>query len=154
MYKENLFKLIRNEEVVIWAGSGFSLYAGFPSGKDLCEILLKDLSEKERSKISNTTILDELAEEYYRIKGNNRNSLIRLLKSVFEDRNPKSTIYHDKIASIPHFKCVITTNYDTLFETAYKNAAQVIFSLQEYPILINQKSRYLRFMEIYLSQIA
>ena len=32
---ERLISLIRNKEIVLWAGSGLSLYAGYPSGTEI-----------------------------------------------------------------------------------------------------------------------
>ncbi|MDB5226464.1 MAG: hypothetical protein JWN78_657 [Bacteroidota bacterium] len=139
MYKENLFKLIRKEEVIIWAGSGFSLYAGLPSSKRLGEILLESLSNSERSQIDPNLLLPDLAEEFYRIKGNNKNSLIRVLKKVFVEHITDSTIHHDKLALIPHFKTIITTNYDKLFENAYGQKGQMIYSSKQIPYLEKEK---------------
>jgi hypothetical protein len=36
---ERLISLIRNEEIVLWVGSGLSLYAGYPSGAAFCDII-------------------------------------------------------------------------------------------------------------------
>lgn len=33
MDKQKLFEYIRGEDVVIWAGAGFSKYAGYPLGE-------------------------------------------------------------------------------------------------------------------------
>lgn len=140
MYKESLFKLIRQEEVVIWAGAGISLYAGYPSGKRMGEILLENLSNAERKEINENLLLPELAEEFYRIKGNNKNSLIRILSKTFIDFKPISTSCHDKIVSIPHFKTVITTNYDKLFENAYGGEGQLIYSPAQIPYIDKNKT--------------
>lgn len=138
MYKENLFELIRKENVIVWAGAGMSLYAGFPSGKELCEILLQNLNPREKEIINPHLSLPELAEEFYRIKGSNKNELIRILNDTFlKPANSSNT--HDKIAIIPHFKTIITTNYDSLFEDAYKNKAQLIFNSKHIPYIDNKK---------------
>ncbi|KJS07662.1 MAG: hypothetical protein VR77_00280 [Flavobacteriales bacterium BRH_c54] len=83
MYKDNLFNLIRKEEVIIVAGAGLSIYAGFPSGKELAEIIYNGLSEAEKKEVNENLLLPDLAEEFYRIKGNNKNALITLLKKHF-----------------------------------------------------------------------
>lgn len=140
MYKENLFNLIRQEDVVIWAGAGISLYAGYPSGKRMGEILLENLSDAERKEINENLLLPDLAEEFYRIKGNNKNSLIRILNKTFIDFKPTSTSCHDKIVSIPHFKTIITTNYDKLFENAYGGAGQLIYSPAQIPYIDKNKT--------------
>lgn len=140
MYKESLFKLIRKEEVVIWAGAGLSIYAGFPSGKELKEILLKDLTIPERENINNSIPLPALAEEYFQLKNNNRNSLIRILNQTFLNKKPKSTESHENLAIIPHFKTIITTNYDTLIEDALSQNGQVAYSAKQIPYLENGKT--------------
>ncbi len=141
MYKESLFELIRKEEVVIWAGAGLSLYAGFPSGKKLGEILLDNLSISEKENINVNLPLPNLAEEFYRIKNHNRNSLIRILNQTFIDKKPISTECHQNIALIPHFKTIITTNYDTLFENAYQQNGQLVYSVKHIPYLENGKTQ-------------
>lgn len=125
---DNLFELIRNEEVVIWAGAGLSISAGYPSGKNLCEILLQNLSKSDRELFDNNLLLPDLAEEIYRIKGNNKNWIIRILKKTFLDSKPKTKEFHDKIALIPHFRTIITTNYDKLFEDSFGDKAQLLLS--------------------------
>lgn len=60
---ENLFNLIRNEEVVLWAGAGMSLGAGYPSGQKLTEILYRSLSSTEKELINANLPLPDFAEE-------------------------------------------------------------------------------------------
>jgi len=139
MYKDNLFKLIRSEEVIIWAGAGLSRYAGFPSGEKLGNILYDSLSESEQKQINPNLLLPDLAEEFYRIKGHNKNSLIRILKKHFIDYVPTSTTYHDKLATIPHFKTIITTNYDKLIENAYGHKGQLLLEPKHVPYLEQNK---------------
>jgi len=139
MNRERLFELIRKEEVIIWAGAGLSLYAGFPSGKMLVEILYNTLSKLEKREVKKSLLLPDFAEEFCRIKGNDVNPLIQILNDTFINFTPDSIICHDKIASIPHFKTIITTNYDRLFETSYDTKAQVFHSLKQIPYL--NKSR-------------
>jgi len=140
MDKESLFKLIRNEEVIIWAGAGLSLYAGLPSGKRLCEILYENLSLTEQEQINPTLSLPNLAEEYCRLKANNKNSLIKILKKVFVDTTPVSTASHDQLSSIPHFKTIITTNYDQLIEKAFGQRGQILFAAKHIPYLEKEKT--------------
>jgi len=134
MYKENLFELIRREEVVIWAGAGMSVYAGYPTGKELSEILIKNLTEKEKDLINCQLPLPGIAEEYYRLKGNNRNSLIKILRDIFL-KEPKSKFTHESISTIPHIKTIITTNYDRLFEDVYQEKAHVIYDKAQIPYI-------------------
>lgn len=138
MEKENLFKLIRKEEVVVWAGAGMSLSAGMPSGKELSKIIINDLTKAERDVINTHLLLSDLTEEYCRLKGSSRNSLINLLQKVFISSCRKPSKCHKDIARIPHFKSIITTNYDTLIEDALGEKGQVIFSQNQIPYIDNK----------------
>ncbi|MDR6809664.1 NAD-dependent SIR2 family protein deacetylase [Dyadobacter sp. BE34] len=137
MYKESLFQLIRNEEVVLWAGAGMSMYAGYPSGVALAKQIYIDLPDSQRTYVNENMGLAALAEEYRAIKGT-RNGLIALLTRCFHS-SPKSIEYHQKVSQIPHFKTIITTNYDRLFETAYGENAQLIFSNEHVPYIDKDK---------------
>lgn len=132
MYKESLFESIRSEDVIIWAGAGLSLSAGFPSGNALKKILIDSLNKTERSNINIEASLQDLSEEIYRTKGS-KNHIIRILQKAFSDTNITSTDIHLKISSIPHFKTIITTNYDQLFEFVYKDKCDVIYSDKHVP---------------------
>lgn len=140
MYKENLFELIRKEEVIIWAGAGMSLYAGYPSAKRLAEILIENLTSKEKERIDINIPLPELAEEFYRLKGNNKNSLLQILNETFQ-KKAESTDTHDRLAIIPHFSTIITTNYDSLFEDSYGQKAQKIYKTTQIPYINNKKTQ-------------
>lgn len=142
-FKNLLFELIRKEEVVIWAGAGLSLYAGYPSAKQLVEIFYSKLSSSERRKIRKSLALPDFAEQIYRIHGNNL-LILETLKKVFIDFVPKSIETHKKIASIPHFKTIITTNYDQLFELAFGTSAQVAFKSEHIPFLKNDTTHILK----------
>ena len=38
IYKERLFELISKEDVILFAGAGLSMYAGYPNGNGLRSI--------------------------------------------------------------------------------------------------------------------
>jgi len=140
MYKENLFELIRAEQLAIWAGAGMSMYAGYPSGNQFAEILIGNLTDQEKKSINTNLPLPDLAEEFYRIKGNNRNRLIQILNKTFLKKS-KSCETHDSLALIPHIKTIITTNYDTLFEDSYGQKAQINYSATHIPYIDNRKTQ-------------
>jgi len=117
---ENLFYLVRKEDIVLWVGAGFSLYAGYPSGKALSELLYSNLTPSQKIEIDKNLPLDDLAEEFIRLNGGKQNSLIRILSDVFL-KKPESLKYHKMLSEIPHIKTIITTNYDNLFEIAYED---------------------------------
>jgi len=120
-----LFELIRREEVVLFVGAGFSIDAGYPSGDSLRKIIYDDLNDSEKEEINEHLQLSELTEEFVQIRGS-RNSLIRILKDVY-GIVPTEISKHQKIKSIPHFGNIITTNYDTLFETVYSKNYNLVF---------------------------
>lgn len=126
---EDVFSLIRKEDIVLFVGAGLSLKAGYPSGNQLAEILCNDLanelSQDEISQLRNQP-LPLVAEKHVQVKNNKRNSLMQILKQVF-DKEPIDISNHENIANIPHFKNIISTNYDTLFEKTY----------QKYNLIIN-----------------
>jgi len=126
MSKENLFQLIRKEEVIVWAGAGMSMYAGYPSGVELSKMLYNDLNMETQQEIGPGLSLMETAEMYVRSKGGSRNELNVILTKIFKAK-PKSTQFHDILATIPHIKTIITTNYDNLFEIAYGADGHSIF---------------------------
>lgn len=120
MSKERIFELIRKEEAVLFVGAGMSLYAGYPSGAKLAEILYNNLITDLQEQIDFTTNLPKLAEDIYYLKGGNKNYLIENLKKEFQ-KEPNSSETHQLLSKIPQIKTIITTNYDTLFETTNKN---------------------------------
>ena len=119
MFIEKVFELIRKEDIVLWAGSGLSIYGGFPSGKELSSLIYESLSVPEKNEINKNLPLADLAEQFVRLKGGSRQPLISILKDIYS-KEPASIKWHELIANIPHIKTIITTNYDNLFELAYK----------------------------------
>lgn len=123
MSKEHLFELIRQDDVVLWTGAGLSTYAGYPSGKDLQKILYKKLKNPADFDIHENSDLDKVAQALQE-QTLSKNGLTRILKEIFEAK-PKKLKTHKTISRIPHFKTIITTNYDKLFEESYGNTIQV-----------------------------
>ncbi len=137
--KEKLFELVRREEVVIWAGAGLSLYAGYPSGKKLTEILYNSLSKSEKRQIRKSQALPDFAEDFVKLKNDTRHELVRILDNTFVETTPKTIECHDKLVSIPHIKTIITTNYDRLFEEAYKGKGHVVISPKKIPFIDSKR---------------
>lgn len=132
MEKERIFELIRKEEMILFAGAGLSLYAGYPSGNSLARIMYDNLTFTQRNAIDFSPDLLKLAEDIYNLKSGNKNYLIEILKREFQ-KDPVSTEIHNILAKIPQIKTVITTNYDALFETTNKNL-EVIRRSSDYSI--------------------
>lgn len=121
MSKERIYELIRKESVVLWAGAGLSMELGYPSGAELSKILYNDLTTEERAGISEDLLLPEMAEKYIQKCLGKRNRLNQLLIKTYIEKKHKSFQVYDLIAKIPHLHSIITTNYDKLFERAYKH---------------------------------
>src|SRR5690606_224149 len=96
MAQQRLFELIRAEDVVLFVGAGFSLYAGYPSGANLAKMIFDRLSSTEKMEISFTENLPKLCEDIYHLKGN-KNLLIKCLKDVF-NRKPRNNEVHQKLS--------------------------------------------------------
>lgn len=139
MAKERVFELIRNEEVVLFIGAGMSISAGYPSGAKLAEILHEGLTDELKSDIPLNYDLSKLTEEICNMKGGNKNYLFSSLKKVFQ-KTPTSTETHQLLAKIPHFKNIITTNYDTLIESTNKKNIEVIRKSADYSIADPKKT--------------
>lgn len=130
MDQEKIFEAIRKEDVVVFAGAGFSRYAGYPMAGRLAELLVEKLTPEQKSKISADAPLDYLSEQIVRLEYGSRELVNQVLDNAYSTK-PKSTADHDLFASIPHFKTVITTNYDSLFENAYGKDALLVFREQD-----------------------
>lgn len=138
MAGDRVFELIRNEEVVLFVGAGMSISAGYPSGTKLAEILHNGLTAELKKDISLNYDLPKLTEEICNMKAGNKNYLFSSLKKVFQ-KPPTSTETHQLLAKIPHFKSIITTNYDTLIEFTNTNI-EVIRKSADYTIVDPKKT--------------
>ena len=67
-----------------------------------------------------------------------RNYIITVLTSTFT-KDFSSTETHKIISKIPHFRNIITTNYDRLFENVYGNKLNLIFSDSHTPYIDDKK---------------
>ncbi|MHA4741966.1 SIR2 family protein [Dyadobacter sp. MSC1_007] len=126
MIKENLFKLIRSEDVVLWAGAGMSIYAGYPSGKDLTKILNDTIEESIGPSAPKTQSLMEAAGNLVDLQRGSRNELNEVIFKTFR-KAPEKTNVHELLRKIPHIKTIVTTNYDCLFENVYGPDARCIY---------------------------
>lgn len=113
---EPLIKLVRKQEVSLFIGAGFSLKAGAPSCGKIVEVLKENLKEEDCQ--LNGDQLDYVADEFQKCYG--RDELIKCIKPYF-DFEPADISDHKKLAQIPHFQTIFTTNYDTLLEQVYSS---------------------------------
>ena len=143
MDQNKLFEAVRREDVVIFAGAGFSIYAGYPLGGQLAQIIYDRLMPAERKKVTFPSPLDYFAEEVVRVQHGSRNLINSVLDEVFH-QPPVATTDHDLLAAIPHFRTVITTNYDALFENAYQKDANLIYREEDVALWNEQKVNILK----------
>ena len=108
--------LIRKEEVVLFVGAGFSLKAGAPSVKRVIECLINELTIEEKKILEGNNQLDFIANEFCQMR--TRDVLLNTLERVFKF-TPLDMEDHKSLSRIPHFKHIITTNYDSLIEDSY-----------------------------------
>ncbi|SDJ85167.1 SIR2 family NAD-dependent protein deacylase [Sediminibacillus albus] len=117
---ENLLEKMKANEVILWTGAGFSLYAGMPSVKEIKEELLTLCNREERSNLKQIINLPEVFEEFIRLRNGSREEITEVLKKLI-DKEPASILYHKLLSEIPQIDTIITTNYDRLFEIAYRD---------------------------------
>jgi len=140
MIIDEAFELIRSEQMILWAGSGLSMYAGYPNATNLSKKILKALSSDEKKSFDNNQPLDVICDFFIKIKRGDRTPLLNVLHQTFTQK-PKSIDTHKKLSTIPHIKTIITTNYDSLFEQAYGDKLQVIAEPNELKNIINSKQQ-------------
>lgn len=123
-YKQ-IIELIRKGDVVLFVGAGFSIKAGAPSGRNLCDTIYDALPSniQEEKSLKTEYTLQKLSETYEIHNG--REALMTLLKNAFEFEK-KDTSDQDLLACIPQFKHIITTNYDSLLEDAYSGKCNLV----------------------------
>lgn len=129
MDKETLFKEIRQSRTLLWAGAGFSRYAGYPMGSGVVQALYNALPSTQQQKL--TTALDltesailklplpDFAQYFLDLHHGNKQRLTQVINQLFTAA-PLSKKTHEQIAAIPHFDKIVTTNYDQLFEMSYR----------------------------------
>lgn len=121
---ERLCRLIREEKVILWVGSGFSSYAGYPTGTQLTAIMLSSLGYFPGNTPDPSTPSLENAADFY-VKHKGRERLNAFLIEQF-GKEPSSCDLHDSLARINRIKYIVTTNYDPLFERAYGDRIVVV----------------------------
>ncbi|GIN20529.1 SIR2 family NAD-dependent protein deacylase [Siminovitchia fordii] len=140
MSLERVIKKIRDNDVVLWVGAGFSLYAGMPSANTLRDLIIRECSEEEKPYFENLS-LAEVASTFVDMRNGSRNELHQILQSAI-DIEPKSIRAHQLIADIPQIDLIVTTNYDKLFEEAYGRDISTIVSDEQLPLATKRTQLY------------
>ncbi|PEP70623.1 SIR2 family NAD-dependent protein deacylase [Bacillus pseudomycoides] len=127
-----LISKIRKKEVILWAGAGFSIYTNLPTGGQLASKIISELPEQYHEDLKYKT-LPEVAEEFVMLNGGTKRELFRILKEDI-DIEPNTLEVHEKLTEIIQIEKIVTTNYDKLFEKAYKNELSVIVNNNQLPL--------------------
>lgn len=112
---------IREKKIILWVGAGFSLYAGIPSASKLVKAIIDESTDDEKEILRNVPqTLRDVSEEFVLLRSEKKNDLIKILERKISIE-PKDISLHEMLRQIPQINEIITTNYDTLFEQAYKD---------------------------------
>lgn len=124
---------VRHGKAVLWAGAGFSKYAGYPLGSEFASDLAQEINYRSRGRPLN---LPRVAERYQVRK--KRSALKEKVTNVF-GKDPISLKTHQSLALIRYnIPYIVTTNYDRLFEKAYNNDVIPVVREEEVPAISNQ----------------
>lgn len=118
MSMERLIDKIRNNDVILWVGAGFSLYAGMPNVEKIKKAILDACTDEEKVVTEKISDLSDRAKEFVEMRNGSKNELGQILSNLI-DIDPLSLKTHTLVSEIPQINTIITTNYDTLFEEAY-----------------------------------
>lgn len=121
---ERLIKRVCRNKVTLFIGAGFSIKAGAPSVSDLIQKLIKDGELCYKDDVKNLKLCD-VASDF--VEKEDRHELMKVLYKHFSF-TPADTSDQKLLASIPHFKKIFTTNYDSLIESAYPKGKCVVLT--------------------------
>ncbi|MDM5426005.1 SIR2 family protein [Bacillus mycoides] len=127
-----LISKVRKKEVILWAGAGFSMYTNLPTGGQLASKIISELPEQYHEDLKYKA-LPEVAEEFVMLNDGTKRELFRILKEEI-DIEPNTLAVHEKLTEIIQIEKIVTTNYDKLFEKAYKNELSVIVNNNQLPL--------------------
>ncbi len=133
-----LFENIIKNKFVLWIGSGFSIDAGYPSGKNLANSFFKEFNTILKNEDRELT-LDDVTDKIYNCL-QSKQPIITHLAKEFQSVQRNNPTIHEKLKLNPFIKDIITTNYDTLLEDAYNNHSHnLICNIKELSTIPNNK---------------
>jgi hypothetical protein len=107
---------------ILFAGSGLSAPAGFPTWKDFAKGLVDRFGSAEDKALALEALaLGETDSVVYNISRAHESELVPYIREVFGARVPPSEAHH-RIAAL-NFQSAITSNWDHLLEQTYPNAS-------------------------------
>ncbi len=110
-----LLDALRDDRLVIFAGAGVSMGqpAGLPNFKDLTEAIAHGTGEKKSAGESEDHFLSRLQHKGVKVH-------CQAVKELSKNNPQPTNLHHDllRLYSKPKSICIVTTNFDTLFEKA------------------------------------
>lgn len=112
-----LLEAARKHEVVIFAGAGISTETPSVFPSTVLEMAAQQLNRSLAAEDSFPAIMQDFETQF------GRTELVRLIKRkldfVDSFRTPRfhATLFHDELATMPYLRDIVTTNWDTYFET-------------------------------------
>lgn len=108
-----LNKSMLENNLVVFVGAGASVGSGFP----LWSVLITAIKERmeELKDIKGDLIIPQM---YYNARG--RKDYVELIRELLYKPNAQPNVIHERIVKL-NPRCIITTNYDDLLETAFNN---------------------------------
>lgn len=114
-YRE-IIELVRKEDVALFVGAGCSISSGAPTGIQLAQKIWAHLEPDFKDENTHSS-LQKVSEALILQNDNNRDTLNQVLFDNLAGLEPSA--FHKLLRKIPHFRTIITTNFDSLIETAY-----------------------------------
>jgi len=114
----DLIKSFKDNNVVLFIGSGFSNNAKYPTWDDLLTILKGEFGDKSSDEIQYFESMDNIKAVQYLYDKYKKNRIISEIEKIF-NRVHIDPELHLELMSIP-FQYMITTNWDSLLEKYYE----------------------------------
>ena len=114
-----LVQAVRDRQAVLFAGAGISVTSLGWAGSRLRDIVGQKIQLDYPDYDYNTRSLEDVCDEYATL--NDRPGLVNVLADAFPAAAPPSAAH---LAAVKCFRFIVTTNWDTLFEEAYRQINQ------------------------------
>jgi len=114
-----LIDAVKQRQVVLFAGAGMSYSALGVLGKHVRDSIAGDIQKDYPEYDASWRSFEDVCDEYVAL--NDRQTLVNRLAGLI-DQNAKPTPNH--LAAVQAFRFIVTTNWDLLFEEAYRSAKQ------------------------------
>jgi hypothetical protein len=114
-----LVEATKQRQVVLFAGAGMSYGALGILGRDVRDAIANDIKKDYPDYDASWRSFEDVCDEYVAL--NDRQTLVNRLAGLI-DQNAKPMANH--VAAVKAFRFIVTTNWDLLFEAAYRQIGQ------------------------------